>query len=94
MEQCCFARKDEYRLRKRKTISIFEENSPPISNKLTLTCAMKGKNHSIYGGKVSTPHWLIQLTKISFAFLFYKITVNSKATWFSQSPTWDQIQLL
>ena len=33
------------------------------------------------------PHWLIQLTKESFAFSLYKLSVYSKATRFSQSPT-------
>ena len=35
----------------------------------------------------TTPHWLIQLTKNSVPISFYTLSVNSKATSFSQSPT-------
>ena len=62
----------------------------------------KAKKISKYGIIVSTPHWLIQLTKNSFSFSFHTLSVYSKATWFSQSSTTvlsglstlDDIQLL
>ena len=107
---CCFWRwwytllckKAESRLRERYTISTFEEISPPITIKHTRTWPKKGKNHSLWGPIVSTAHWLIQLTKKSFTFSFYTLSVYSKATHFSQSPTailkslsiLDQIQWL
>ena len=40
----------------KKAISISEEISPPITIKHKWTWAKKGKNHSIYGIIVSTPH--------------------------------------
>ena len=95
-------KKDESRLRKRKAISIFEETSPPITTKHIRTWTKKRRRYSIYGIIVSTPHWLIQLTKTSFTLSFYTLSVYIKATWFSQSPTTvlsslstlDQIQWL
>ena len=47
----------------------------------------KCRSYSIYGKVVSTPHWLIQLTKTSFLLSFHTLSVYIKATWFSQSPT-------
>ena len=38
----CFAKKNESRLRKRKTISIFEGISPPITTKHIRTCTKRG----------------------------------------------------
>ena len=73
-------KKDESRLRKRKVASIFEEICPPVTINHTRTSAEKGKYHSFYGIFVSTPHWLIQLTKNSFTFSFYTLSVYSKAT--------------
>ena len=75
---------------------------PPITIKHTRMRARKGQTLSIYGIIVSTPHWLIQWTKNSFPFSFYTLSVYSKETWLSQSPTTvssdlltlDQIQLL
>ena len=58
-------KKDESRLRKWKTISIFEENSPPSTTKHFLSWAKKSQNRSIYGITVSTPQRLIQLSKNS-----------------------------
>ena len=59
-------------------------------------------SYSIYGIIVSTPQWLIQLTKTSITISFYTLSVFIKAAWFSQSPktvlsvlsTLDQIQWL
>ena len=41
-----FCKKDESRLRKRKTITYIEKISPPNTIKNTQTCATDGKNHS------------------------------------------------
>ena len=71
----------------KRTISIPEENYPPITNKQTRTWAIKSKNYSIYCIIVSTPHWLIQLIKKSFSFSLITFSVYSEATWFDQSPT-------
>ena len=55
-----------------KTFSIFEENVLPITIKHTGTWgAKKGKKQSLYGIIVSTPHWLIQLTKKSSTLSVY-----------------------
>ena len=40
----------------------------------------KEKNHSLYGIIVSTPQWVIQVTKTSFPFSFSTLSVYSKAT--------------
>ena len=98
----CFARKTTRDYKKRKIISLFEENSPPITIKHNRTWTKKRENHSFYGIIVSTPLWLIQSTKTSFTFLFYTLSVYNKASWFSESPTTvlsglltlDQIQSL
>ena len=93
--QCCcwrwwntlLCKKGESRLRKRKTISDFEEFSPPITSKLIWTGTKKSKVYSIHGKIVSRPHWLIQLSKNSFTLSFYKFSVYIKGTWLSQSST-------
>ena len=98
----CFARRTSCNYKKEKTISIFKKISPPIKTKHIRTWTKKGRNYSIFGIIVSTPHWFTQLTKTSFTFSFYTISVYVKATWFSQSPTTvlsglsflDQIQWL
>ena len=96
------SQRDESWLQKRKPISFFEKFSRPITIKDTRICAIKGKNYFKYGIIVSTPHWLIQLTKNSLPFSCYTLWVCSKARWFLQSlttvlrdpSTLDQIQLL
>ena len=81
----CFARKTS-RDYEKKAILIFEENFPPFTTKHIRTWTKKGRSFSIYGIIVSTPHWLIQLTKTSFTLSIYTLSVYIKATWFSQSP--------
>ena len=80
-----FCKKNESRLRKRKTISIFVElfsqSQPSTSEPQTKKC----RKYSIYGLIVLTPHWLIQLTKTSFTLSLYALSVYIKATRFSQS---------
>ena len=51
----CFAKKDDWRLRERKTISIFEEISPPI----TSTRTKKGERESKYGINLFVSYWLM-----------------------------------
>ena len=69
----------------KKTTSWFEEKSQTIE---------KGKNHSIYGISVLNPYCLIKLTKKSFSFLIFTLSVHSKATRFLSPQQWflDQIQ--
>ena len=77
-----------------RNFSANHNQTHPDSNK-------KSRNHSTYGITVSTSHWLAQLTKSSFSFLFYTISVYCNARCFSQSQTTkssgrsnlDQIQL-
>ena len=52
----CFA-KNESRLR--RTISNFEENSPPITTKHIRTRTIKGQNESKSGINVSVSYWLM-----------------------------------
>ena len=47
----------------------------------------KRRNYSIYGVFVSTPHWMIELTKTSNTFSLYTLSFYIKARWSSQSPT-------
>ena len=72
---------------KNKTISIFEEVSPPIASKHIQTWTKKDRSYSVYGMIVSTPHLLIQLTKTWFTVSFLTFSVFIKETWFSQTPT-------
>ena len=74
----------EWWLRKRKTISIFEQIYPPTTNKHTQTWVKTGKKRSIYGIILLATHCLRQLTKNSIPINFYTISLYSKATWFSQ----------
>ena len=60
---------------KKKTIYIFGEISPPITTKHSRTWTKKGRSYSIYGMIVSTPHWLMQLTKCSFTLWFSTFSV-------------------
>ena len=64
----------------KKTISVFEEIQPPITTKHTGIWAKKGKNCSILGIIVSTPHWLMLLTKnsVPFHLLYFKSTVKQQ----------------
>ena len=65
-------------------------------------CRKRQKSYSINGIIVSTPHWLIQLTKNSSPFSFFTFFVYKNETWFSPSltmvlsglSTLDQIQWL
>ena len=74
---------------KKKNLLHFEEIFPPFTIKHTWawTWTKRGRSYSIYGIFLSTPHWLIQLTKTSLTFSFYTLSVYIKATWFCQSPT-------
>ena len=74
--------KNESRLWKRKSISIFEELSSPITIMQTRVCTKNVKNHSLHGISVSTTHWfwLIQVTKTLFLFSFCTLLVYSKTT--------------
>ena len=60
---------------------------------------LKEIDQSIYGVSFSTHHWLERLMKKSFAFLFYKLSLSTKATQLSLTTvlsgvsTLDQIQL-
>ena len=74
--------KDKSRLGKRRTFSMFEAISQPITIKHSKTCANKGKNHFRYGIIVSTHPWLIQLTKNSITLSFLTIWVYSKTKCF------------
>ena len=78
----CFAKKDELRLLKRKTNSIFEETSPPVTTKHNQTWTKESGSHSIYGWFVSTPHWLTQL--ISFLKSFYSLSIPCQPVEFNQ----------
>ena len=82
----CFA-KNEWLLRKRKTETVFEEFYPSTTIKFTQIWAKEGKNHSIYGIIVSTPHCLIQVLKKSFAIPIFTPPIWSKSTSILQSPT-------
>ena len=81
---------------------LFGELSRPMTISYTQTCTKKGKKLCIYIVIVSIHHWLTQLTKYSFTFPFYTLSVRSQAIGFSQSPTTvlsnlstlDKIQLL
>ena len=66
----------------------FRKVSPPIRSKSIRTWNEKGKSSSNYGIFVSTNHWLKQLTKTSFTFSFYTLSVYIETPWFSQSPRW------
>ena len=73
----CFAQKtSDYETE--KSIFILKEIFPPVTIKHTRTRARKGKNYSIYGRIVSTPDWLIQLTKNSVPFSLYTLSIYSK----------------
>ena len=74
-------------LRQWRTVSFFEEMSPPVTISHNQTCAKKMNNHSNYGTGVSTSHWLTQLTKHSFPHSFYTSSIYNKAARFFQSPT-------
>ena len=63
-----------------KNISIFEKFPSPMTINHTRTRAKKVENHSVHGISVSAPRWLKQLTKSSFSFPFYILSVCSKAT--------------
>ena len=63
---CCLAvmihnvlQESESRPREKKTFSIFEETSPPITTKHIRTWTKKDRSYSIYGNIVSTPQYLI-----------------------------------
>ena len=73
---CCFV-KNTRRDYENESPSASEVFSPPITIRHTRTCAKKGKNYFVYDVIVSTPHWLIQFTKISFPFSFNTISVYS-----------------
>ena len=78
----------------------FRRNLSANLNRAHPKLCQKGKNHSIFGTVMSTPHWLIELTKKPFSGSFYTRSVCCKATWFSQSATtvlsallsWNRIQ--
>ena len=99
-----FCQKDESWLQKWKTNSFFEEFSPPTTINHTQTKAKKGKILPFLAWicRFSIGCWLLQLTRNSVFVSFYTLSVNSKATGFSQSPTTvlsglstvDQVQLL
>ena len=85
--------KNELLLRKRRTLSIFEDIPPQIRNKHAPPWARKGKNPSTYGLTVSTPHLLILFAKSSNPFSFYTLSVYSKATWLPKRRYWRVSQL-
>ena len=78
----------------------FRKNLSTNHNQAHPNLCQKGKNHSIHGIIVWTPHWFIELTKKSLSGSIHTHSVCSKATWFSQSPTtvlsaplsWNNIQ--
>ena len=101
----CFARKTSRDYEKEKPspfLKKFLRQSQTSTSKHIRTWTKKGRNYSINGIFVSTPHWLTELTKTTFTIFFYTLSVNIKAKWFSQSPTrvlsglstLDQIQWL
>ena len=79
-----------------------DTSSYQVSDLEVIVWTKKDRNHSITGIIVSTPHWLIQLSKTSFTLSFYTLSVYIKAIWFYHSPTTllrgfltlDQIQWL
>ena len=71
----------------KKSLLHFWKSFSLIISKDIRTWTRKSRSYSIYGMIVSTPHWLIQLTKSWFTLSFYTLSVYIKATWFSQSPT-------
>ena len=60
--------------RLRKTISIFEGISPPITNKHIRTCSKKGQIESKYGINVCVSYWVIWAT-YSFFKSFHSISI-------------------
>ena len=62
----------------KKVMSVFEEIFPPITTKHIRTWTKKGRIFFIYGITVSTPYWLIQLTKTSCFSSFYTLSVYIK----------------
>ena len=64
----CFAKKTSRDYEKGTHLHFWRNSS--TNHKHTQTRTKIGKNHSIYGIIVSTPHWLMQLTKPFFASLF------------------------
>ena len=82
----CFARKTSRNDEKEKPFPFlkkFLRQSQPSTYEPE---PKKSRIYSNYGIIVSTPHWLIQLTKTSFTLSFYTLSVCIKATCFSQSP--------
>ena len=82
----CFARKTKRVYEKENPCSFLKKFLSQSQSSTPEPKSIKGKNHFIYGIIVSTPHWFIHLTKNSFPFSYYTLSVCSKATWFSQSP--------
>ena len=75
----CFARKTsrDYKKEKRSpNKKKFLRQSDSSTSELE---QKKGRRYSFYGIIVSTPHWLIQLTKTSFTFSFYRLSGYIKA---------------
>ena len=76
----CFARKTSRYYEKERPTPLFKKylrQSQPSTSELE---PKKGRTYFIYAIIVSTPHWLIQLTKTSFKLSFYTLSIYLKAT--------------
>ena len=75
----CFARKASRGYEKEPSLFLkkFLRQSQPSTSKPE-TEKQKGRHYSIYGIIVSTPHWLIQLTKTSFTISFIHFQTTLK----------------
>ena len=72
--------KTEQNLHVQRIFSANHKKAHPEMNR-------RGKYPTTYGIIVSTPHWMIQLAKISFPFSLSKLSVYNEAIWFSVFPT-------
>ena len=66
--------------KKRNHLYFFKKFHRQSKSSTPESASEKEKNRSIYDIIVSTPYWLIQSTKNSFAFSFYIFSVYSRAT--------------
>ena len=71
---------------KKKSHLHFWRNFSANHNQAHPNLNQKRRSYSIYGIIVSTPHWLMQLSKTSVTLSFYTLSVYIKATWTPQSP--------
>ena len=83
----CFARKTSLDNEK-NTLSILNTFLPPITIKHSRTCAMKWENHSLQGVSVSTPHWLMKLTKTHLLSLSIHVQSRVQQHDFPQRRYW------